>query len=102
MCPKLLNLCEPQPPHLTKVGNDTLQGARRNLVRQNTGLALASSEAPLVLESGYETARGGVSRGGFRLSDADPEASQGLTEHRKPSTVGFVDWKEQNTRISRK
>lgn len=59
MCPKLLNLCEPQPPHLTKVGNDTLQGARRNLVRQNTGLALASSEAaPLVLESGCEMAPG--------------------------------------------
>lgn len=90
---KLLNLSESQPPHLTTVGNDTLWGACGDLVRQNVGLALANSEAPLALESGCDVAEGGVSPGGFKFMMLIQER----TECQKPRIMIFVGWKEKNT-----
>lgn len=81
---KLLSLSEPQPPHLTTVAKDTSWGACRNLVRQNVGMALANSEAPLTLGGCCDMVQGGVSPGGFKFMMLIQEQARSGLRARNP------------------
>lgn len=71
-------------------------------MRQNVGVALANSEAPLALESGCDMAEGGVSPGGFKFMMLIQEQARGGLSARNPELWCLWDGKERVPQTSRK